>query len=216
MTQHSKDVAMRWDTLADRYDEIVKTAKSFSPDWIARHAHDIDDLPECRVLDLACGTGLNVKALSERRSGIRADGVDISSKMIEHARATGKYESFCKHNLNHPLLELPATTYDLVIAFHFLQFLSDAFVCISECHRLLKVNGILWASFKRYEAEDPASPPRQISTGDSTVTGYSAGEILHMMSNLNMRVIAVESLVGHLSQNGFGIPYLVVEARKTQ
>jgi len=162
---------------------------------------------------LACGTGINIKALLENHPGIRADGVDISPKMIEHARATGLYQNLYVHNLQHPLLSVASDAFDLVIAFGFLEFLTDVYVCISECSRVLKPNGMLWASFRRFEAGDAFSPPRVI--GDELKQfGYSASELLYMMKGLKMKVTALDTAVGYVTSNGFAVPYYVIQARK--
>jgi predicted TPR repeat methyltransferase len=199
---------------AGKYDEFTKRSRYFSIGWIAEHIHDLEGLSACRVLDLGCGTGLNVKALSDHRAGIRADGVDISPKMLEYARATGRYERLYTHNLNEPLLDLQSETFDLVVAFGFLEILSRIHVCLSECHRVLKLNGNLWAAFRRFEPEDDASPPRQTSFNGMTITGYSAGEILQMMRVLGMRVVALEPVDGFITATGFAYPYYVLQAQR--
>ena len=47
-------------------------------------------MPEGRVLDLGCGTGLAGEALRRRAAWL--EGVDLSSGMIDQARRKGLYD----------------------------------------------------------------------------------------------------------------------------
>lgn len=212
----SERMAEFFDGLADHYENILTRAEHFPSAWIPRHVQDIEGLDECEVLDLGCGAGSNVKLLGEQRAGIRADGVDVSPKMLEQARANNRYRNLYVHDLTKPLLQFSSGSFDLVIAFSVLELLSDVGACLSECHRVLKSNGTLWASFRRFEAEDEASPPRHISLNRIQAVGYSAGEILQMMRRAGMYVIGVDAITGYFTRAGFACPYYVVRARKSQ
>jgi predicted TPR repeat methyltransferase len=214
MSHIREQVTQAFDAWADRYDHDMKKAQYFSPDWIARHVYDLDCAQVCRVLDLACGTGLNCKALWALRAGIRADGIDASTKMLEQARSTNSYERLYTHDLNTPLPNALSDTFDLVIAFGFLELLSDVGACLAECRRVLKVGGTLWASFRRFEADDERSPPRQMSIGGMNVIGYSADEILHMMSSLDFRVSTFDPVIGYITDTGFPCTFYALSARK--
>ncbi|MFL6601928.1 MAG: class I SAM-dependent DNA methyltransferase [Steroidobacteraceae bacterium] len=216
MSQLREEVTHAFDSWAERYDQDMKKAQYFSPDWITRHLDDLDGPAECRVLDLACGTGVNVKVLSELRPGVRAHGIDISPKMLDVARRINGYEWLQTHDLNTPLSDIQSDTFDLVIAFGFLELLSDVDLCLSECKRVLAVGGTLWSSFRRFEADDELSPPRQMSVGGMTVIGYSADQILHKMASLKLRVTAFDTVVGYITDTGFSCPFYVLSARKTQ
>lgn len=217
MVNENGEASKLWDAEADIYDEHANRNRyvQFVSEFISSHVHELDGLAECHVLDLGCGTGLNVQLLTGHRQGIRAQGVDASPRMLERAGAIGKYDRIYTHNLNQKLPpDIEPERFDLVIAFGFLEFLSDIYACLSECRRVLKVNGTLWATFQRYEAEDPASPPRRFSLEDLTITGHSAGELLHVMSVLKMHTIALETAAGYITQNGFVNSYYVLRARK--
>src|SRR6201999_2521890 len=110
----------------------------------------------------ACGSGLNVKALCQERAGIRAEGADAASGMLSIARATGLYEKLYSCDLNTRLSEIPSETFDLVMVFSALLYLSNVPLCIFECHRVLKPGGTLWATFRPFEADDMGSPPRSL------------------------------------------------------
>jgi SAM-dependent methyltransferase len=217
MNQMSAGIPEYYATIADLYDEAAsKWSRHFAPEWIGKRVHDLDGLSECRVLDLGCGTGMVVKCLSEHREGIHAEGVDVSPKMLEYARATGRYEKLYTLDLHNGLPEIASEAFDLVVAFACLEHLFHPFPCLTETYRVLKVEGRLWASFKAFEADDDGSPPRRRAfRGDLTQTGYSAAEILHMMRFLNMRLIALDLVVGYITSSGLGCPYYVLRAQKT-
>ena len=214
MNQINTGITEIFDAEADRYDDSLHIIQYFPLKWIAEHAHDLGSTAKCRILDLGCGTGLNVRLLREHCAGIQADGVDISSGMLKHARISGLYERLYSHDLNYPLPDIPSDTYDIAVAFGFFEHLSQVSVCLSECRRALKINGKLWASFQRFEADDPASPPRRTFIGKVGFTGYSAAEILRMMSILDMRVIALDPLAGYVTGTGFPCPYYILQAQR--
>lgn len=209
-------VAEYFDGAAEHYERNMQKAEYFSPAWIAKRAHDFEEIPECRVLDLGCGTGINVKALFGQRGGIRAEGVDVSPKMLAQAQATGRYERLYAHDLNTVLPSVPSDAFDLVVAFGFLELLPDISVCLSECCRVLKVNGTLWASFRCFEAGDEGSPPRHMCVDGNDLRGYSAEEILQMMRHLEMSVTSLDAVVGYITRSGFACPFYVLRARKSQ
>ena len=189
---------------ADMYERLVvgKWCRHFNSEWIARHVHELDGMPQMRVLDLGCVTGLNVKSLLAHRQGIRADGVDLSPKMLEHARRSGNYDNLFIHDLHDPITKICSESYDLAIAFTFIEHLASPLMCLAEASRALKEGGTLWASFKAFEANDEGSPPRHSVINGVRCTGYSVSHNLHMVSSLEMRVIALELMVGYLTEVG--------------
>jgi len=67
-----------------------------------------------RILDVGCGTGLSGKALAEAGFS-RIDGVDISSEMLEQARAKGVYGALLEADLTVGL-SIPDDDYDAVLS----------------------------------------------------------------------------------------------------
>jgi SAM-dependent methyltransferase len=207
-----------WDAVAFAYDERIKRTKyfDFASAWIAERVHELTIQSEFRVLDLGCGTGLNVDLLTHGGWKIQADGVDISLSMLERARVSGLYRQLHAHDLHLPLTHVASDEYDLIIAFGVFEFLSNPYVCLAECRRLLKKNGTLWATFQRFEAGDTGSPPRSRRLNGIEIRGISAGEILHAISNLSLKVIELKSVTGYVTQNGFACPYYALHARKVE
>ncbi|MEW2115353.1 class I SAM-dependent methyltransferase [Streptomyces sp. NPDC005474] len=76
-----------WDTIADWYAERVRTGSAmheFARDVLLNELPS--DLQGQRILDLGCGEGLITRALAMRGGSVV--GIDPSSRMIDHARAT--------------------------------------------------------------------------------------------------------------------------------
>lgn len=210
-------VTEKFDNWAADYEASMKKALYFAPDWIRRHVYDLDGVDQCRVLDLGCGTGLNVKTLNRLRGGIRAVGVDASPKMLEHASATKLYDTLQNHDLNFPLPHIPSDAFDLVVAFGFLEMLSDVGVCLSECKRALKRGGTLWASFRLFEEiSGEWSPPERMNIDGIPVAGHTRAQILYSMNHLNLAITTLDTVVGYTTQAGFPCPFYVLSAQKPQ
>lgn len=84
-----------------------------------------------RLLDLGCGTGLSGKAFEELAQ--RLDGVDISGKMLEVARAKEIYTKLYKEDIGR-FLAKGSEKYDFFLAcdvFNYLGRLEDVFAVIT-------------------------------------------------------------------------------------
>jgi predicted TPR repeat methyltransferase len=215
MLNTSERIAECFDGLAENYENRVPKHRWFPPEWIPRHVQDIQGIEHCEVLDLGCGTGLNITVLCEHRERIRATGVDVSPRMLELVRASNRYNKLYSHDCTKSLpTDISSGTFDLVIVLGVFEYLTEISACLSECHRVLKPDGILWSSFRSFEPNDEGSPPRQVSFNGIDIVHHSREEILHMMQRASMQVIDVELVPGFVSDAGFIVPYYVVRARK--
>ncbi|MPZ13618.1 MAG: methyltransferase domain-containing protein [Chloroflexi bacterium] len=71
----------RYEAIADWYTELIRARAARRPDIFEL----IGDVVSQRVCDLACGEGLIARHLAER--GARVVGVDISRRLLAHARS---------------------------------------------------------------------------------------------------------------------------------
>jgi SAM-dependent methyltransferase len=76
--------ATRYDEIADHYDEVVGDGLSDSPAVALLEL--VGDPRGARVLDLACGQGRVSRELARRGASVL--GIDISTQLLEKARAT--------------------------------------------------------------------------------------------------------------------------------
>lgn len=144
--------------------ESERMAQAIPPDWryhrrlrhnVIMHAADIEGLlsqvrPGMAALELGCASGWLTLALAQR--GANAVGLDISDKSLAVAR--DYYEriredvpgtvDYRAADLN--ALDLPASTYDLIVVKASLHHLIELEHVIAEIHRALRPGGLLWAN----------------------------------------------------------------------
>jgi demethylmenaquinone methyltransferase/2-methoxy-6-polyprenyl-1,4-benzoquinol methylase len=129
-------------TIADRYDLITRLL-SYGQDarWKRRLVALVDALPGARALDLASGTGDIAFLLGA--SGLRTIGLDITPRMIEHARRRSPRGGpvFLVGDMNS--LPFPAASFDVVTTGYGLRNVVDLQGAIDEIHRVLKPDGQL-------------------------------------------------------------------------
>ena len=101
---------------------------------------------DSRVLDAGCGAGLASADLLA--AGHRILGVDISTKMLKHAKENFEAKGFeaARYELTNTDIiaaGLPAESFEGIIALGFLQYQSDEHKALEELKRLLKPGGAL-------------------------------------------------------------------------
>jgi 2-polyprenyl-3-methyl-5-hydroxy-6-metoxy-1,4-benzoquinol methylase len=99
-----------------------------------------------RILDVGCGTGVALRHLAARASGLVLVGVDRSPGMLVESRAretTGRV-SFAVGDVT----DLPAQhgAYDVVLAMHMLYHAADIDAAVGELRRVLHPAGTLLAT----------------------------------------------------------------------
>jgi predicted TPR repeat methyltransferase len=77
-----------------------------------------------RILDLGCGTGLLGTVFQDLAPGGRLDGIDISPRMMDGARARGLFGELILGDLETVLAE-PGPSYDLIISADTMTYFGD-------------------------------------------------------------------------------------------
>jgi SAM-dependent methyltransferase len=101
-------------------------------------------VPEARVLDIACGSGVVARMVAARLgAGGRVVGLDFNPAMLEVARRKSDAEGLAVEWLQGSAQELPFAngTFDLVICQQGLQFFPDRLGAVSEMYRVLAPGG---------------------------------------------------------------------------
>jgi predicted TPR repeat methyltransferase len=110
------ETLMTYDEWAKTYNQDVEKEEYVAPQLAAERLLDhlgSAKIPDTKVLDAGCGTGLVGEALL--KLGARyIDGIDISPGMLEVAERTGVYNSLNVGNLAEAL-DIPSRLYDAVI-----------------------------------------------------------------------------------------------------
>jgi demethylmenaquinone methyltransferase/2-methoxy-6-polyprenyl-1,4-benzoquinol methylase len=127
-------------TIADRYDLITRLL-SYGQDarWKTRLVALAGVRPGERALDLAAGTGDIALAVAAR--GARTVGLDITHRMMQHARAKSDAAAFITGDMSH--LPFRPASFDLVTTGYGLRNVPDLTAAIDEMARVLKPGGRL-------------------------------------------------------------------------
>ena len=143
-----------FDGFSANYDETMRIKLSYrGPEILRQLAGRVIGAREAgqmRVLDLGCGTGLTGEAFRDFAAGGPIDGIDISPRMIEAARARGIYRNLILADLESELAN-PGPRYDVVLAADSLIYLGDLSLCFSGVWRRLDAGG--WFLFTTEAAD---------------------------------------------------------------
>lgn len=135
-------VAAIFDAAAARFDQtLVGALKYRGPELIAKTLAPMLAAfgRKLDVLDAGCGTGLAAPHLAPHAR--RLDGVDLSVKMIEAAKARGVYDRLAVGELVTTLNDAPAG-YDLVVAADVLVYVGALDATFAAAHRALRPGGL--------------------------------------------------------------------------
>jgi len=112
---------------------------------------ELPTLEGLRLLDVGCGTGLQLKQLAERLPGARLHGMDFSAKMLEDARAALSREGLEVDLRQASAFDQPyeSDTFDAVVATRFIHQYTDDLKrnLIQEMTRVAKPGGVVVVEF---------------------------------------------------------------------
>lgn len=91
------------------------------------------------VLDFGCGTGLFCKYVQENYPGIKVSGIDISSKMIEKARANCPGQKFYAGDI----FSIPLPKYDAVVSKDVFNHIADVKKTLVRLDELVSPGGAI-------------------------------------------------------------------------
>lgn len=137
-------VAAHFDSFADKFDhQLVELLNYDAPQRLAAMVA-AQETRFADILDLGCGTGLSAPALAQ--FGGRLTGVDLSSGMLERARARGGYDRLVQ---DEAVAFLQANTaegagaYDLVFAADMVIYFGDLAPLFTAAAQALRPGGVL-------------------------------------------------------------------------
>lgn len=140
-----------WLAHADRYDEAGRRQ------W-DRFVDAVDVAPEARVLDIGCGGGTTTISLADVANEGEAVGVDISLRMIEHARAAARRAGATNVAFVHADAQVhtfPEAPFDLAVSSFGTMFFSDPVAAFANIRRALRPGArlamLVWRSLDENE-----------------------------------------------------------------
>jgi len=161
-----------WTDGADRYEAAGR--------WIwARFEQDVSVSPTDDVLDVGCGTGKSTRSTARRASEGSVLGVDLSSRMLAHARARAVAEGITNVTFRQADAQVepfePASL-DLVISSYGAMFFADATVAFANFGAALRPGGSLAVlTWRRFEENEWLTTIRGIAALDRDVPNPPAG-----------------------------------------
>ena len=146
-------------------------------DLVGVTARDLD------ILDLGCGTGLTGEAF--RDLARRLDGVDLSPRMIERARARNVYDSLVIDDIE-TALAAAGRSYDLILAADTLVYLGDLRPLFTAARNRLEPGGFFLFTVER-KPEDgfELGPKRRYRHSETYLRQEAAGLGLEVMGLLD-------------------------------
>jgi predicted TPR repeat methyltransferase len=132
-----------FDEIADCYDQIMLDGLAYRAPMHVRNLADrvlAGSARPSRILDLGTGTGLVGEAFRDMAEGGRIDGIDLSPRMIEMARARGVYYDLIHGDIE-TVLNQPGPSYDLILAADAMVYLGDLALTFSGVAKRLMQDG---------------------------------------------------------------------------
>jgi len=132
-----------FDRYADSFEEhLIADLGYCGPETVAAAVKTAagEGAKELTILDAGCGTGLAGPLL--RPMARRLDGIDLSPRMIERARAKNVYDRLIVGELV-AALERSADRYDVVVATDVFIYFGDLGPALKACGNVLRAEGTL-------------------------------------------------------------------------
>lgn len=184
------DKQLLFDNWATSYDHDLVDELGYVADFEAcrRFVALVPDR-KARILDAGCGTGLAGHRLKQA-GYIDIHGYDFAEKMLQHARATGAYQSLQQHDLTQPIeTDAPFDAAIAVGLFAFSLPSAEHLVNITDCLKpgglaLVTVNGKAWhevdwpAKLEGFDQRYSTARLLQIETIDYLTTEGIDGRLL--------------------------------------
>jgi predicted TPR repeat methyltransferase len=157
-----------------------------------------------RAIDLGCGTGLAAAAFAKEVDEFI--GIDLSSRMIERARATGLYAKLEVTEMVQGLRGRRDASADLILAADAMVYVADLAPVLAEAKRVLVPSGLLAFTAETHGGEG-------VVLGDGLRYAHGAGHVRRAIENAGLKLSRLEDLSARNEDNA-PVPGLVVVATK--
>lgn len=139
------------------------------------------------LLDIGCGTGLGVDALIQEGIGGKFVGVDLSSAMIEKAKAKGMYREYHVADIAE-YMRASKKPVHAIIATDVFVYVGNLEAIFKESSRLLKSGGLFAFSVEK----DDKKPPYQLQKGVGRYT-HARSYLEELASSHGFTALAIET-----------------------
>lgn len=207
-----------FDAYAPFFDKSLEALEYRAPDILADAVLRVDQHRIATAgfrytgLDLGAGTGLACLALRRKSIPVDLAAVDLSSKMLARAEATGCYASIHVGEVTDHVSALPAASLDLVLAADVLVYLPSLDQLIAACARVLRSDGLLAFTVETHHEDSEGFTSKLLPTGRYA---HSPEYIEDLAVSAGLQVKVVEKCVPRLD-HGLPIDGIVLVFRKAQ
>jgi predicted TPR repeat methyltransferase len=157
-----------------------------------------------RAIDLGCGTGLAARAFAHEVDAFI--GIDLSSRMIELARASGLYAELETGEMLQALRGKPDASAELILAADAMVYVNDLAPLLREAARVLVAGGLM-----AFTAETHAG--QGVVLGGGLRYGHSAAYVREAVAAAGLTLARLEDLSARNEDNE-PVPGLVAVAAK--
>ena len=157
-----------------------------------------------RAIDLGCGTGLAARTFA--REVDQFIGIDLSSRMIERARATGLYAELEVAEMVQGLGGKPDASADLILAADAMVYLSDLAPLLREAARVLQPGGLLAFTVETHGGEG-------VILGEGLRYAHGAGYVRETIKGAGLTLSRLDDLSAR-NEDDAPVPGLVAVATK--
>lgn len=182
----------------------------FGAKLVAQALHDQDGGAQLDILDIGCGTGL-VGALV-RPQARRLDGVDLSSAMLEKARAKNVYDRLDQADILAFLSAHPGS-YDAVLGAAVLIHFGDLRPVFAAAAAALRAHGLfIFTLFSSGTADVAVAPSNALA--QSGCYAHGAAYIEKLAPECGFSILVLEQAIHEHDLDGNPVPGLVAVLRR--
>ena len=164
-------VAPFFDEYADEFERHLAEALDYRAPQALVEAIGALGLRRWRsALDLGCGTGLCGALL--RPFVARLEGVDLSARMLDHARRRGAYDALVQGDVAAHLVAMPAGAYDLIVAADLFIYIGDLGPVFAAAARALEAGGVFAFTVEALPVGEAAAPASDASAASASAAGH--------------------------------------------
>jgi predicted TPR repeat methyltransferase len=197
-----------YDGYAPRFEQSLVGALGYrAPDLLlgAVRAH-AGERRFATMLDLGCGTGLAGAAF--RYSCDRLVGVELSSAMLEKARAKGVYDRLIESDITTFLANEAAqgARYELIVAADVLIYVDVLAPLLSAAAHVLAPSGLVAFDVETHDGEGTI-------LRDTLRYAHGAAQVRAALATAGLRLVSLETAVSR-NEKGAPVPGLVVVAER--
>lgn len=151
--------------------------------------------------DIGCGGGYTAKLLE---SHWRTVGIDISRDSLQLCQSRG-LRRLCQVGMTHLSLPFKTDSFDLVLALDVIEHAEDDIHALTECHRIMKVGGLLVVTVPAFMAlwspwDEALGHRRRYTASDLAKASQQAGLSIKKMTYIFFFIFPIAVLVRRMKR----------------